>query len=66
MERLGREPVHLPPITIVPSFIDLTSLDLKLSGDGAVTISCGRRFHVLMVRGRNEAGMSADIDRSVL
>ena len=40
--------------TIVPSFIDLTSLDLKLSGDGAVTISCGRRFHVPMVRGRNE------------
>ena len=54
MGRLCREPVHLPPITIVPSFIVLTSLDLKLSGDGAVTISCGRRFHVLMVRGRNE------------
>ena len=30
MERLGREPVHLPPITIGPSFIDLTSLDLKV------------------------------------
>ena len=38
----------------VPSFIDLTSFDLKLSGDGAATISCGKRFHVLMVRGRNE------------
>ena len=46
----------------MPSFIDLTSFDLKLSGDGAATISCGKRFHVLMVR----AGMSADIDRSVL
>ena len=54
MGTLGREPVHLPHITIVTSFIDLTSLDLKLSGDGAVTISCGRRFHALMVRGRNE------------
>ena len=42
------------PITIVPSFIDLTSFDLKLFGDGAVTISCGKRLHVLMVRGRNE------------
>ena len=39
MGRLVREPVHLPPITIVPSFIDLTSFDLKLSGDGAATIS---------------------------
>ena len=54
MGRLDREPVHLHPITIVPSFIDLTSLDLKVSGVGAVTISCGRRFHVLMVRGKNE------------
>ena len=38
----------------MPSFIDLTSFDLKLSGDGAATISCGKRFHVLMVRARNE------------
>ena len=29
--------VHLPPITIVPSFIDLTSFDHK-SRDGTVTI----------------------------
>ena len=35
---LCREPVHLPPITIVPSFIDLTSFDLKLSGDGAAKL----------------------------
>ena len=55
MGRLGREPVHLPPITNVPSFIDLTSIEyLKLSGDGAETMSCGKRFHVLMGRGRNE------------
>ena len=53
MGRLGREPVHLlwlvglPPITIVPSFIDLTSLDLKLSGDGAVTISCGKMVSIM-------------------
>ena len=50
---LCREPVHLPPSTIVPSLIDLTSFDLKLSGDGAVTMPCGKRFHIVMVRGRN-------------
>ena len=38
MERIVRELVHLPPITIVPSLIDLTSFNLKLSGDGYITL----------------------------
>ena len=47
---LCREPVHLPPITIVPSFIDLTSFDLNLSGVGAATIYLVARYIVRPVR----------------
>ena len=53
--RIGTFTTYQCGITIVQSFIDLTSLDLKLLGDGAMTIiSCGKRFHVLMVRGRKK------------
>ena len=37
----------------MPSFIDLTSFDLKLSGDGVATISCGKRFHVECLNRQN-------------